>query len=97
MNQEYFEKISDMVKKAQEPLQAIAELNVKTLQSYTYIKPDELSKFTKPEEFLEKQLELAIANGHKALEYMQKSFQIMEKAMLTCAKEVKTKADGKKS
>ena len=56
MNQEYFEKISDMVKKAQEPLIALAELNVKTLQGYNYLKPDELSKITKPEELLEKQV-----------------------------------------
>ena len=89
MNQEYFEKISDMVKKAQEPLHAISELNVKTLQSYNYIKPEEFSKITKPGDLLEKQLELAIANGHKALDYMQKSFQIMEKAMLSFAQETK--------
>ena len=49
MNREYFEKIADMVKKAQEPLQAIAELNVKTLQHYNYLKSDERSKMTKPE------------------------------------------------
>ncbi len=91
MNQEYFEKISTMMKKAQEPMQAIAELNTKTLQSYSYIKPEELSKLTKPDEFLEKQLELAISNGHKALEYMQKSFQIIEKAMLSCMQEPKAK------
>jgi predicted RNA-binding protein with EMAP domain len=95
MNQEYFEKISDMMKKAQEPMQSIAELNVKTLQSYSYIKPEEFSKTTKPDELLEKQLEIAISNGHKALDYMQKSFQILEKAMLCFAQETKTKADGK--
>ncbi len=95
MNQEYFEKMSDMLKKAQEPFQAIAELNVKTLQSYSYIKPEEFSKITKPGDLLEKQLELAIANGHKALDYMQKSFQIIEKAMLSVAQEAKVKKDGK--
>lgn len=95
MNKEYFEKMSDVIKNAQEPLQAIAELNVKTLQSYNYIKPEELSKLSKPEDLLERQLELAISNGHKAIEYMQKSFQIIEKAMLSCAKEVKTKASEK--
>ncbi len=95
MNQEYFEKISTMVKKAQEPLQAIAELNVKTLQSYAYIKPDEFAKITKPEDFLEKQLELAISSGHKALDYMQKSFQILEKTMLSFSADVKKKEDKK--
>ena len=96
MNQEYFEKISDMVKKAQEPLIALAELNVKTLQGYNYLKPDELSKITKPEELLEKQLELAISNSHKALDYMQKSFQIIEKATLSFAQDAKTQMDKKK-
>lgn len=91
MNQEYFEKLSDMVKKAQEPLQAIAELNAKTLQSYALLKPEDFTKVARPEEFLEKQLEIAIANGHKALDYMQKFTQIMEKAMLSVAQETKIK------
>ncbi len=92
MNQEYFETITDVVKKAQEPLHDIAELNVKTLQSYSYMKPDELPQITKPGEFLEKQIDMAISNGHKALDYMQKSFQIMEKAMLSYANELKIHA-----
>jgi len=92
MSQEYFEKLSAMAKKAQEPFQAIAELNVKTLQGLTYLKPDEFANIKKPEELLEKQIELAVANGHKALDYMQKSFEIIEKSMLSMAKETKTKA-----
>lgn len=96
MNQDYFAKFSDAAKKAQEPLQAMAELNVKTLQGLTYLKPDELTSVKKPEELFEKQIELAIANGHKALDYMQKSFQIMEKAMLCCLHEAKIKTEGKK-
>ncbi len=92
MNQEYNEKISDMVKKAQEPLHAIADLNVKTLQSFDYIKPEEFSKIDNPTNLLEKQLELAISNGHKALDYMQKSFQIMEKTLLSFAQETKEHA-----
>lgn len=92
MNQEYFERVSDMAKKAQQPLQDIAELNVKTLQGFTYIKPDELGKIKKPEELLEKQVELAVENGHKALEYFQKSFQIFEKAMLSLVQESKAVA-----
>ncbi len=95
MNQEYFEKISDIVKKAQEPLQAITELNVKTLQSYAYIKPEEFSKITKPEDLLEKQLGLALDNGRIALEYIQKSFHIIEKLLLTCSKEVIKEAKSK--
>jgi hypothetical protein len=95
-NEEYFEKISNLFKHAQEPLHAIAELNLKTLQSYAYLKPEDLSKITKPNELLEKQLELVIANSHKALDYMQQSFHIVEKALLSFTQEKKTKADGKK-
>ena len=83
-----------MAKKAQEPLQAIAELNAKTFQDLTYMKPEELAHVKKPEELLAKQIELAVANGHKALDYMQKSFQILEKAMLSLVQE--TKIDSKK-
>lgn len=92
MNQEYFEKISDMAKKAQEPFQAIAELNVKTLQGLNFMKPEEFANVKKPEELLEKQIELAVANGHKALDYMQKAFQIVEKAMLSFVQESKKQA-----
>ncbi len=95
MSQEYFEKVSNMFKNAQEPFQALAELNAKTIQSYSYPKPEDFSKVAKPEEFLEKQLELAISNGHKALEYMQKSFQIIEKALVSFNQETKVKAESK--
>ena len=89
MNQEYFEHLSSAAKKAQEPLQELAELNVKTIQNFSYLKPEELSKVKKPEELLEKQIEMAVENGHKALDYMQKSFQIVEKSMLTMLQETK--------
>jgi hypothetical protein len=88
MNQP-FEKWTEIAKKMQAPFQAIAELNVKTLQGLTYLKPDELATLKKPEELLEKQIGLAVENGHKALDYMQKSFEIVEKAMLSFVQEVK--------
>jgi hypothetical protein len=88
MNQP-FEKWSEMTKKMQAPFQAIAELNVKTLQGLTYLKPDEIAHIKKPEELVEKQISLAVENGHKTLDYMQKSFEIIEKAMLSFVQEVK--------
>jgi len=96
MNQHNFDKLSEVAKKLQEPFQAIAELNVKTLQGLTYIKPEELAGIKKPEELLEKQINLAVENGHKALDYMQKSFQILEKAMLGLVQEAKKAAEEKK-
>ncbi|KTD65331.1 phasin family protein [Legionella shakespearei] len=93
MNQPNFEKWSEMAKKIQEPFQAIAELNVKTLQGLSYLKPEELAHVKKPEEMLEKQINLAVENGHKALDYLQKSFQILEKSMLSLVQEAKKTAD----
>jgi len=89
MNQEYFTKFSDMAKKAQEPLKAMAELNVRTLQGFTYLKPEELTSIKKPEELVHKQIEVAISNGHKALDYMQKSFEIFEKVMFSVVQDSK--------
>lgn len=93
MNKEYFEQLSDMAKKAQEPFQALAELNVKTLQGFTYLKPDELVNIKKPEELLEKQIEMIFANSRKALDYMEKSSQILEKTMFSMLQDVKTKVE----
>jgi predicted RNA-binding protein with EMAP domain len=93
MNQANFEKWTELAKKAQEPFQAIAELNVKTLQGLNYLKPEELAQLKKPEELLEKHINLIVENGHKALDYMQKSFQIFESAMLSAVQEVKDKTE----
>lgn len=93
MNNAYFDKWTEVVKKAQEPFHAIAELNMKTLQNFNYIKPEELAGLKKPEEFLEKQISNAVENGHKTLDYMQKSFEIMENAMMSLVEEVKNKTD----
>lgn len=93
MTHHNFEKWSELAKKLQEPFQAIAELNVKTLQGMNFIKPEEVAGIKKPEELLEKQINLAVENGHKALDYMQKSFQIYEKAMLNLVNEAKKTAE----
>lgn len=89
MNQHNFEKWGEMAKKLQEPFQAIAELNVRTLQDMTYLKPEELANIKKPEELLEKQVNLFVENGHKSLDYMKKSFSIIEKSVLGLVEEAK--------
>lgn len=89
MNYENLDKWAEIAKKIQEPFQAIAELNIKTLQGLDYLKPEELAQIKKPEEFLEKQINLAVENGHKALDYMQKSFEIIEKTMRKMSQDVK--------
>ena len=95
MNHEYFEKFSDMAKKAQEPLQDLVELNIKTAQSVAYLKPEELAKIKKPEELFEKQVELAVENSKKALDYLEKSMKIMEKSMHVALDESKKAAKDK--
>ncbi len=89
MQYQNYERWSDLAKKVQEPFQAIAELNIKTLQSLHYLKPEELAHIKNPEELVEKQISLAVENGHKALDYMQKSFTILENAMVGFVKESK--------
>lgn len=84
-----YEQLGDMVKKAQEPFQAMAELNLKTLQSFDFLKPEDLAQIKKPEEFLEKHLNIIVENGHRTLDYMQKSFQILEQAMQGIVRETK--------
>lgn len=93
MNQAYFEKWSELAKKMQEPVQAITELNLRTLKNLSYIKPEELVHLKKPEELFEKQVNLAVENGHKALDYMEEYVRIMEKVALGFIKEVKAKTN----
>lgn len=96
MYQQNYEQWSELAKKMQEPFQAIAELNIKTLQGLNYIKPEELARVKKPEELLEQQIKLVVENGQKALDYMQKSFQILEKTMLDFNAQAKKASEAKK-
>lgn len=81
---EYLEKMTIEIKKAQKPFQEMAELNIKTLQSFNYLKPEDLVNLKTPDKILEKQLSITIENGQKALEYMKKSFEITEKMLKDC-------------
>lgn len=92
MQYQNYEKWTEAAKRMQEPFQAIAELNIKTLQGLDYLKPEELTHLKKPEEFLEKQVNVLVQNGHKTLDYMQKTFQIFEKTMLGFVQESKKAA-----
>ncbi|HAF87991.1 MAG: hypothetical protein CMF38_05100 [Legionellaceae bacterium] len=93
MNQAYTEQWTEMAKKMQEPWQAMAELNLKTMQSMSALNAKELKDIKEPKELLEKNLNLAIENGHKALEYMQKSFDIFEQTMKSALNDTQQKVD----
>ncbi len=95
MDEEYLKKMSELTEKLQQPLHDFAALNVKTLQGMAFSPPDDLSKLKQPDELFEKQIALAISNGHKALDYMQQSLEIFERAMLSMLPEPKSKKDVK--
>lgn len=65
------------------PMQEFMELNMKTMQSFSYVNPTELMSSTKPEEFMEKNMEIFVQNGHKTLDYMQQMFLLLEKNLGT--------------
>ncbi|WBV63393.1 phasin family protein [Legionella pneumophila 130b] len=54
------------------------ELNFKTLKTVSYVTPIELFNVLKPEEVLEKNMNVFIQNSQKAMSYMLNVFQIME-------------------
>ena len=88
MNQP-FEKLSEIASRLQAPFQALTELNVKTIQGLTFVKPEDLTNLKKPEQLIEMQINAAVENGHKTLDYVQESFEIIEKAMLSFVQDVK--------
>lgn len=61
------------------PFQELIDLNIKTIQSMSYIKPEELTKIQKPEELMERNMNMLIQNSHKALEYVHHTFDILER------------------
>ncbi|WP_420844595.1 phasin family protein [Legionella cardiaca] len=81
MNQQYLEQWSEIAKHIQQPFQAMLDLNVKTLRNFKFLKPEDLAAIKNPEEFIEKQVSIAIENGHKALDYFQQSFAIFEQTL----------------
>lgn len=83
MNQEYFQQWTMFTKNLQQPFQSLVDLNLKTLQQFSYLKPEEMINIKKPEDFIEKQIALTLKNGQNALDYLKKSFEIMEKTLLS--------------
>lgn len=84
-----YDKYSDIFKKIQEPMQDLVDLNMETLKSFQSYNPAEFGKFTRPDELWHKQIEMAVVNGQKTIDYMQKSLKILEKTMLSFSSELK--------
>lgn len=67
------------------PLQKLMELNVKTLQSMSYMKPGDLLNVKKPGDLFEQNLGMLIQNTHMILNHMQDTFSIFESHWLSVA------------
>lgn len=62
----------------EKPVKELMDLNMRTLQNFSYMTPTELLKMRRPEEMME----VFIENSHTAMSYMQHMFDIMEKHLL---------------
>lgn len=64
------------------PVKELMDLNMRAMQSFSYLMPTELFSMRRPEDMMEKNLEVLIENSHTALAYMQNMFGLMEKHWL---------------
>lgn len=93
MNQEYFEKWGDLYEKVQKPMQAFAELNLKTFQEFRNQNFDDFFKAKKPEDIIDLQFKAFVEHGKKALDYWQKSLDIVQKSAKEFSKEMEVKKE----
>ena len=59
------------------PVKEIMELNARTMQRFAYLMPAEMLMVKKPEQMMEKNIELLMESSQTALNYMQNIFGIM--------------------
>ncbi|CDZ78858.1 hypothetical protein BN59_03173 [Legionella massiliensis] len=89
MKEDFLKKWNLMTNEMQKSLQSMMDLNAKTLQNFSYLKPGDLSGLKQPGDLLGKHLALTMENSQKILDYMHRSFQILESALLSVSKEIK--------
>lgn len=92
MKEDYLKNWNLMSHEMQKSLQSMMELNARTLQSFKYLKPEDLSAMRQPGEILGKQMTLAMENSQQLLSYMHKSFEILEGVFLSFSQEMRDKA-----
>ncbi|QLZ69671.1 hypothetical protein FOLKNPGA_02469 [Legionella sp. PC1000] len=92
MNQDYLQNWTRMAGEMQKPFQEMLALNVKTLQGLKYLTLEEMSSVKQPGELLDKQVKLMMENSHMILDYVTKSFQLFEYALLSHSKQFKENA-----
>jgi uncharacterized protein YbjQ (UPF0145 family) len=70
------------------PMQDLMELNVKTIQRFSYITPVELLNMRRPEDILQKNMNMMIKNTQTAMDYMQDVFHLLEKNLLSSTQSI---------
>ncbi|HAT7073551.1 TPA: hypothetical protein JAN90_12435 [Legionella pneumophila] len=80
MKEQFFQTkdLNILLRSVEKPIQDLLDLNFKTLKTVSYVTPIELLNVLKPEEVLEKNMNVFIQNSQKAMSYMLNVFQIME-------------------
>lgn len=80
MKEQFFQTkdLNTLLRSVEKPIQDLLDLNFKTLKTVSYVTPIELFNVLKPEEVLEKNINVFIQNSQKAMSYMLNVFQIME-------------------
>lgn len=88
-NQHFQNKnLNPLLNSLEKPVKELMELNVKMFQGLSYLTPAELLKAKKPEEIMEKNVEIFILNSHKLLDYSHDMFGIMEKHWLNMSSSI---------
>lgn len=80
LEQTYLKNIPDHI---QRPVQELITLNFRTLQNFSYLRPEELNNLRQPQDFLQKNVAVFFENGYKTLNYLQQVFSIFEKNLLS--------------
>ncbi|MDX1838616.1 hypothetical protein [Legionella taurinensis] len=77
----------------QRPFIELTELQMRTLNDFSYLKPEEISRIRQPRELFEKNMECFIENAHKSLDFMQEAFRIVEKNMMSLSSNVRESSE----
>lgn len=82
--EQYFQQktMNPLSQSLEQPIKELMDLNVKALQNLSYMMPTELLLMRRPDEVMEKNMQMFIENSHATLNYMHNMFTIMEKQWL---------------
>lgn len=99
MKEKFFQQknLNTMVRSIERPMQDLLDLNLKTLQNMSYVTPVEFLNVLKPEQILEKNMNVLIQNSQKAMNYMLNVFQIMEHHWINIFDQIAENPSEKKS